>query len=157
MIGLDTSFLVGLTIREHPVHAACLELFETGIRGRAVSAAICAQVLGEFSHVVTDPRRFSQPLQIGEALEICNQWWSASECRVVEPTQHSFPVFVDWMQRHRLGRKRVLDTLLAANYHSAGIKRIATTDWRDFRIFGVFDIVHLTSGHQAGSKARTEG
>jgi len=148
---------VGLTIREHPVHTACLELFETGIRGREVSAAICAQVLGEFSHVVTDPRRFSQPLQIGEALEICNQWWNASECRVVEPTQHSFPVFVDWMQRHRLGRKRVLDTLLAANYHSAGIKRIATTDWRDFRIFGVFDIVHLTSGRQAGSKARTEG
>lgn len=156
MIGLDTSFLVGLTIREHPVHAACLELFETGIRGREVSAAICAQVLGEFSHVVTDPRRFSQPLQIGEALEICNQWWNASECRVVEPTQHSFPVFVDWMQRHRLGRKRVLDTLLAANYHSAGIKRIATTDWRDFRIFGVFDIVHLKSGPEAGSTGRTE-
>jgi len=145
VIGLDTSFLVGLTIREHPVHAACLELFETGIRGREASVAICAQVLGEFSHVVTDPRRFSQPLQTGEALEICSQWWHAGECRVVEPTQHSFPLFVDWMQRHRLGRKRVLDTLLAANYHSAGIKRIATTDWRDFRTFGVFDIVHLKS------------
>lgn len=156
MIGLDTSFLVGLTIREHPVHAACLELFETGIRSRDASVAICAQVLGEFSHVVTDPRRFSQPFQIGEALEICNQWWHAGECRVVEPTQHSFPLFVDWMQRHRLGRKRVLDTLLAANYHSAGIKRIATTDWRDFKIFGVFDIVHLKSGRRAGSKAGPE-
>jgi len=156
VIGLDTSFLVGLTIREHPVHAACLELFETGIRGRQACVAICAQVLGEFSHVVTDPRRFSQPLQIGEALDICNQWWHAGECRVVEPTQHSFPLFVDWMQRHRLGRKRVLDTLLAANYHSAGIKRIATTDWRDFRTFGVFDIVPLTSGRRAGSKAGPE-
>ncbi len=144
MIGLDTSFLVGLTIREHPAHSACLKLFETGIRGKESSAAICSQVLGEFSHVVTDPRRFSQPLEMGEVLEICNQWWHAAECRVVEPTQHSFPLFVDWMQRHRLERKRVLDTLLAANYHSAGIKQIATTDWRDFRIFGVFDIVHLT-------------
>ena len=79
-----------------------------------------------------------------EELRICSQWWQARECRIVEPTQHSFPLFIDWMQRHRLGRKRVLDTLLAANYHSAGIKKIATTDWRDFRIFGVFDIVHLT-------------
>lgn len=144
MIGLDTSFLVGLTIREHPAHAACLELFETGIRGMESSAAICSQVLGEFAHVVTDSRRFSQPLAMEEALEICGQWWHAGECRVIEPTQHSFPLFVDWMQRHRLGRKRVLDTLLAANYHSAGIKRIATTDWRDFKIFGVFDIIHLT-------------
>lgn len=145
MIGLDTSFLVGLTIREHPAHAACLDLFETGIRGIQSSAAICAQVLGEFAHVVTDPRRFSEPLNMAEALEISSQWWQAAECRVVEPTPHSFPLFVDWMQRHRLGRKRVLDTLLAANYHSAGIKRIATTDWRDFKVFGVFDLIHLES------------
>lgn len=143
MIGLDTSFLVGLTIREHPAHWACLELFETGIRGVASSAAICSQVLGEFAHIVTDPRRLSQPLAMDEALEICSQWWQAGECRIIEPTQHSFPLFVDWMQRHRLGRKRVLDTLLAANYHSAGIRRLATTDWRDFRIFGVFDIIHM--------------
>jgi predicted nucleic acid-binding protein len=145
VIGLDTSFLVGLTVREHPAHAACLELFENSIRGRDSSAAICAQVLSEFAHVVTDPRRFAQPLQMSEALDICSQWWQARECRIVEPSQHSFPVFLDWMQRHRLGRKRVLDTLLAANYHSAGIKRIATTDWRDFRILGVFDVVQLTS------------
>ena len=80
-----------------------------------------------------------------EALQICTQWWHAKECRLIEPTQHSFPLFIDWMQRHRLGRKRVLDTLLAANYHSAGIQCIATTDWRDYKLFGVFDIVHLTS------------
>lgn len=146
MIGLDTSFLVGLTIREHPAHSACLELFDTEIRGRQSSAAICAQVLGEFAHVVTDARRFAQPLGMDESLEICSQWWHAGECRIVEPTPHSFPLFVDWMQRQRLGRKRVLDTLLAANYRSAGIKRIATTNWRDFRIFGVFDIIDLQPG-----------
>jgi len=85
-----------------------------------------------------------------EALEIYSQWWQAGECRNVEPTQHSFPLFVDWMQRHRLGRKRVLDTLLAANYYSAGIKRIATTDWRDFRIFGLFDVIPMTNWPEAG-------
>lgn len=147
MIGLDTSFLVGLTIREHPAHQACMALFESSIRGRKGSAAICAQVLGEFTHVVTDARRFSSPLDMDDALEICGQWWHAVECRIVEPTPHSFPLFVDWMQRHRLGRKRILDTLLAANYHSAGIKRIATTDWRDFRIFGVFELIDLNSSN----------
>lgn len=146
MIGLDTSFLVGLTIREHPAHSVCMQLFETEIRGVESSAAICAQILGEFAHVVTDHRRFSKPLEMDEALQICRQWWHARECRIVEPSPHSFPLFIDWMLRHRLGRKRVLDTLLAANYHSAGIKRIATTDWRDFRIFKVFEIIHLTHG-----------
>jgi len=85
-----------------------------------------------------------------EALEICSQWWQARECRIVEPTQYSFPLFVNWMQRHRLGRKRVLDTLLAANYYSAGIKRIATTDWRDFRIFGLFGVIPKTNRSEAG-------
>jgi hypothetical protein len=37
---------------------------------------------------------------------------------------------------------------LAANYHSAGIKRIATTDWRDFESFGVFK-VHRLGGEPA--------
>lgn len=143
MIGLDTSFLVGLTIREHPAHPACLELFDRQIRGTESSAAICAQILGEFAHVVTDPRRFARPLAIDEALEICTQWWQAVECRIIEPTPHSFPLFIDWMNRYRLGRKRVLDTLLAANYHSAGVKRIATTDWRDFEIFGVFEVLRM--------------
>lgn len=143
MIGLDTSFLVGLTIREHPAHADCLQLFETGIRGVPSSAAICAQIMAEFVHVVTDPKRFSQPLMMPDALAICNEWWQAAECRIVEPTAHSFPLFLDWMRRYRLGRKRVLDTLLAANYHSAGINQIATTDWRDFAIFGVFEIHRL--------------
>ena len=91
MIGLDTSLLVGLSIREHPAHAVCLELFDSRIRGKESRAAICAQVLGEFAHVVTDPRRFSQPLQMDEAVRICSQWWQARECRIVEPTQHSFP------------------------------------------------------------------
>ncbi|HLF30316.1 MAG TPA: type II toxin-antitoxin system VapC family toxin [Xanthomonadales bacterium] len=144
MIGLDTSFLVGLAIREQPAHAACRDLFDSRIVGREASAAICSQILGEFVHVVTDPRRFSRPLDIDEAVEICGQWWQARECRIIEPTPHSFPLFVDWMHRHRLGRKRVLDTLLAANYHSAGITRIATTDWRDFKLFGVFEVIRLS-------------
>jgi len=144
VIGLDTSFLVGLTIREHPVHPACASLFHSRIQGQESSVAICSQILGEFAHVVTDPRRFSQPLEMTEALEICSQWWHARECRVIEASSHSFPIFIAWMQRYRLGRKRVLDTLLAATYHSAGISEIATTDWRDFNLFESFDIVHLT-------------
>jgi predicted amidohydrolase YtcJ len=37
-----------------------------------------------------------------------------------------------WMHEHRLGRKRLLDTLPAATYYRAGVSRLASTDWRDF-------------------------
>ena len=45
MIGLDTSFLVGLNIREHPTHSRCWELFESEIRGREASVGLSSQVL----------------------------------------------------------------------------------------------------------------
>lgn len=143
MIGVDTGFLVGLAVREHPAHQACWQLFEAEMLGRAGSMALTPQVLAEFSHVVTDPRRFERPLAMQEALELCGQWWNADECRPVTIGFDACALFLTWMDGFRLGRKRLLDTLLAASYHCAGVQRICTTDWRDFKIYGVFDIVAL--------------
>ncbi|MDN5870565.1 MAG: type II toxin-antitoxin system VapC family toxin [Nitrococcus sp.] len=143
MIGLDTGFLVGLAVREHPAHPACWALFEAEIRSRGGSMALTAQVLAEFAHVVTDPRRFEQPLAMPEALDLCALWWNAQECRQVIADFDAGTLFLSWMEAHRLGRKRLLDTLLAASYHRAGVRRIATTDWRDFTLYGVFEVLTL--------------
>jgi hypothetical protein len=42
--------------------------------------AVAAQALAEFCQVVTDPRRFERPLDMPEALELCELWWHAEEC-----------------------------------------------------------------------------
>jgi hypothetical protein len=52
-------------------------------------------------------------------------------------------LFLAWMDEFRLGRKRLLDTLLAATYHRAGVERLASTNWRDFAVYGVFELVPL--------------
>jgi len=46
--------------------------------------------------------------------------------------------FVEAMTRHRLGRKRVLNRLLAATYPSAGIRSTLTQNVADFEVFGEF-------------------
>ena len=143
MIGVDTSFLIGLALREHPAHAQCWGLFETEIRGRAAAMAVASQVLAEFCHVVTDPRRFERPLELFEALELCEQWWSAEECQPVAIDTEACALFLSWMHELRLGRKQLLDTLLAAVYYRAGVTRLATTDWRDFERYGVFQLTRL--------------
>ena len=74
---------------------------------------------------------------------LCEQWWNAEECRQVTIDEEVGTLFLGWMHTHRLGRKRLLDTLLAATYHLAGVRRLATTDWRDFARYGVFDVVPL--------------
>jgi len=49
-------------------------------------------------------------------------------------------VIAVWMREHRLGRKQLLDTMLASTYHRAGVVRLATSNWRDFTRYGVFEI-----------------
>lgn len=105
--------------------------------------AVTAQVLAEFAHVVTDPHRFERPLEMTEAVEMCDQWWNAQECRTVHSDFEAGALFLTWVDELRLGRKRLLDTLLAASLHSACVRRIAATDWRDFDVFGVFEILRL--------------
>lgn len=60
---------------------------------------------------------------------------------LVPPSAQSLALANEWMRRFKLGRKRVLDTHLAAIYHLAGCKRLLTSNGDDFKIFGVFEIV----------------
>ena len=64
-------------------------------------------------HIVTDARRFQQPFSMETALDKSERWWNAAETEQVLPTDVVVARFHDWMRGHQLGRKRVLDTLLA--------------------------------------------
>lgn len=143
MIGADTSFLVALAVKEHSAHPAAWDVFEREIVGGTASLALAPQVLAEFCHVVTDARRFQHPLEMPAALDLCATWWDATECRRVEVGADVGSLALAWMRELRLGRKNLLDTLLAATYHRAEVRRIATTNWRDFARYGVFDLINL--------------
>jgi predicted nucleic acid-binding protein len=97
--------------------------------------------MAELVHVVTDPRRFERPLSMTEALEKAREWWDARETEQVAPTARSVDQFWEWMAQHRLGRKRLLDTMLAATYHSHGVRAILTSDARDYAVFGCFEVI----------------
>ena len=118
-------------------------LRSTEIRGRAAAMAVASQVLAEFCHVVTDPRRFERPLEMFEALELCEQWWSAEECQPVAIDTEASAILLNCMHELLLGRTQLLDTLLAAAYYRVGVTRLATTDWRDFERYGVFQLTRL--------------
>ena len=57
------------------------------------------------------------------------------------PDEEAASQFLDWLDRFKLGRKRLLDTLLAATYHRAGVRSLLTTNPDDFRVFGCFDLI----------------
>ncbi len=141
--GLDTGFLVAAGILEHGDHAAARDSL-TRLFAAGDLVAIAPQVLAEFIHIVTDPRRLSNPLDMKTAHRLAEQWWAGREVLQVFPDASATKQFLDWLQQFQLGRKRLLDTLLAATFRQAGIQSILTTNPADFKIFGVFTCITPT-------------
>lgn len=133
-IGVDTTLLVESELEEVTGHEQAKHWLGDVIR-QHVKLAIAPQVLGEFIHAVTDPARFVRPLNSQQAISRAQEWWTASEVRQVHPTADAVMLFLEWMSRYKLGRKRVLDTMLAATYFAHGIDHVVTSNSRDFAVF----------------------
>ncbi len=138
--GLDTGFLVAAEVAEHADHTDARATLARLV-GAGDKIAIAPQVLAEFIHIVTDPRRFTHPLDIVAARRLAEQWWIASDVVPVFPDDGATRQFLRWLVQFALGRKRLLDTLLAATYHQAGIRSLLTTNPADFGVFGVFTCI----------------
>ncbi len=137
MIGADTTFLVQLEAVEHPDHESALALLHREIVTPSVPLGIAPMVIAEFLHIVTDSRRFSSPLSMEVATRRARYWWSCHEVTHVFPNSESLSLTLDWIDLHRLGRKRILDTQLAAAYWAAGIKTVITSNPSDFKVLGL--------------------
>jgi hypothetical protein len=98
--------------------------------------ALAPQVLVEFIHVVTDPKRFTSPLAIDAARDIAQKWWTAEKVAPIVCDSAAVTQFFTWHRNYNLGRKRLLDTLLATTYHSAAIGSILTLNSADFKSLG---------------------
>lgn len=138
--GIDTDFLVAVEIREHPFHGPADALLQSLLED-GHDLALAPQTLAEFIHVATDPRRMPQPLAMADAIRRAEDWWQAAEVVRVFPDGEAVADFLAWLSRHGLGRKRLLDTLLAASFRRAGVKRLITNNERDFVVLGGFEIV----------------
>ena len=140
MTGLDCNILVQLALQDHPANAATVAIVQTEAQsGRRL--VFPTLVINEFLHVITDPRRFSPPLTMTEALDWVEAFLTNSAVLVVEPAAESAPQTLRWMRQFNLGRKRILDTHLAAVLHTAGVRRLLTSNPGDFAVFGIFEII----------------
>ena len=139
-IGIDTSFLVAIEATVHERGFSSRELFDRLERNGEVFA-LNPDVLSEFVHVMTDPKRLVEPWTAIDAIQQAKTWWASTNIIRVFPTDSSTNLFLDWCRQYRLGRKRLRDTMLAASYFSAGVTRIATLNPKDFEVFGCFELI----------------
>lgn len=140
MIGLDCNILVQIAIADHPASSRTLAVVHAEMQ-QGEKLVFPVLVLTEFLHVVTDERRFAPPLTMSEALEWIEEFLQNPAVALLESTQASVEQTLRWMRQFRLGRKRILDTHLAAILHTSGVHRLVTSNPADFTVFGVLETI----------------
>jgi predicted nucleic acid-binding protein len=140
MIGLDCNILIQLAFADHSANAKTLAALEMEAQ-RGERLVFPPLIATEFLHVATDERRFSPPLTMTEALEWIEDFLMNPAVGLIQPTEESFRQTLHWMRQHHLGRKRILDTHLAAVLHAHGVHRLMTANPSDFKVFDTFELV----------------
>ena len=124
-----------------PHHSASSRLLEHEVRNNGNQLGVTVQTLLELQHICTDASRFENPLSMAQALEWSRSIWDAKEVTRLLPTQDVLHRSIDLLTRFRLGRKRILDTALAATMEAAGIKKLATLNKKDFEVFPFLELI----------------
>ncbi len=148
VLGVDSDVLVHWAMAGAAHHRAVRGCFEREVREHGRRLGLTQQTLNEFLHVVTDSRRFEHPLPMAEALRLSRELWHRQDVERVMPTADVHDRLCELMKEFRLGRKRILDTALAAILEAAGVRRLATLNGRDFRIFPFIEIVDPSQKQQ---------
>lgn len=141
LLALDTDVLVGWAHAGALRHRESRELVERELREDGGRLALTPQVVFEFLHVVTDRRRFEEPLAMEEAAEVASQLWRSPQVDRIPASPRVVPRTLELLRIHGLGRKRILDTALAATLELAGVGRLATWNVTDFAPFGFLEVV----------------
>ena len=139
-IGVDTDVLVNWLMNGAPDHLAARRFLQEQV-GAGEQLGLAPQVIFELVHIVSDTRRFERALPIKDALDAARTLWDAPETTRLSPAPGMLHRTLELMGSAKLGRKRILDTALAATLEGAGITRLATFNAKDFRAFPFLEIV----------------
>lgn len=140
-LAIDTNVLIPWLVASAPGHLGASTLVAAELSRPGGRIVLVQQVCWEFLHVVTDPKRFTSPLTMEAARTLLLPVWQAAETSRVGPTPEVVPRVLELMAKHQLGRKRILDTALAATLERAGVRRLATLNGADFRCFPFIEVV----------------
>ena len=139
--GLDTNVLVYAHMAALPEHGVVREFLAGQLARRDVTLFVTPSVLHEFVHVVTDARRFEPPVGMGEALALARLYLGRANVECVATDAEALAEAFNLVDRHRLGRKRLADTLLAATLLRHGVRQLVTCNRSDFEVFAGLQVI----------------
>jgi hypothetical protein len=141
VIGVGNTFLVELSLTDLAGRPRARALLAGVVPSEVNPLVLTPLVINEFAHTATDPKRFATPLTVERAAGIARDCWETREVLRLRETADSVALFLRWLDEFQLGRKRLLDTQLAATLHVGGVRKLLTSNPADFSVFGVFELL----------------
>jgi hypothetical protein len=134
-IGVDTNILLQAHLPALDRHELARSFLLEQLALADVTLVLTPLVLHEMVHVLTDGRRFDPPVAISEAISIARGYLGRTNVECLPVDETALLLALDLLNRHRLGRRRVADTLLAATLLAHGVHRLVTFNVPDFEVF----------------------
>lgn len=141
MLAFDTDALVHWAMKGAPWHRAVRQIVQQEIREKGERIALTSQVCWEFLHIVTDGKRFARPFSMDDAIVYIRELMGSAEVVSIDAGSTVVYRVLELLQIHSLGRKRILDTVLAATLESHHVTRLVTLNGDDFRVFKFLDVL----------------
>ncbi len=139
-VGIDTNVLIVAALPELHGHVEVKRVLSDLLRAEA-TLALTPAILHELIHVITDPKRFERPLSMVEASALARYYLNRSNVELLTTDESAVLLAVDLLEKHRLGRKRLADTLFAATLLTHEVARLVTLNSRDFRLFTDLELI----------------
>ena len=134
-IGIDTNVLLNAHLPGSGQHDLARSYLLELLASTDVTLVVTPLVLHELVQVMTDERRFEPPVSMGEALAVARGYLGRANVECLPVDESAMVLALELLTRHRLGRKRVADTLLAATLLTHGVRRLVTFNPGDFAPF----------------------
>jgi predicted nucleic acid-binding protein len=142
LVLLDTNILVYYHQELSLFHQQAKELMEKGLRG-AVSLCICPQVLMEFYSTITNPKRVTDPVSPGEAIQEVEKYFTRRWIAKIHPKEDVLAITLDLLKRYPVKQMEIFDLQLVATMISNQVKQIYTVNRDDFVKFTEIEVLEL--------------
>lgn len=140
-LAVDTNVLIYAHLPVFAEHECVRSYLLERLATPDITLVITAMILHEFVHVVTDGRRFQPPLTMSEALAVSRLYLGRSNVECLPVGEDMLLKAFQLVERHRLGRKRLADTMFVAALLHHGVKHLITCNPSDFEVFTGISLV----------------
>ena len=134
-VAVDTNILIYAHCSQFPEHSKARSNMEALLQDLDCRVVLTVPILHEFLHVITDGRRFEQPATMEQATGIVRGYHGRTNVRILTTEETDLLNAIALVNMHKLGRKRLADTLLAATLRRYGVNLLQTRNRRDFKVF----------------------